>query len=437
MLHKVLKKAFGPIIIVLYLLLPISLNGQEDQELVPLTLMGIELPESSIIDVLKSNIGENPNVSRNWLMLGSAWESLLMYDSAELAYTKAFELDTTCVKCIQQLAGVNATQGKVKESIKLYYKTLSLDSSSTIAQIQLAKLLKRESKFTESLQHFELLLNFDTTNFYIWEQIGDCSLRIDSIAKGIKAYSKSFELNPANMPLAVKLINAYLQSGIPPFLFIEIANTALSLDSTYVPLIRAKGYLHFLGQDYQNAEVWLNKAYELGDSSRFTLKFLGINKYHNGSFYSSANFLEKAFVIDTTDKALNFVYSKALIEIGDRNKALGILDLTEQIITPTNEEMGYLFATRADAHFRGCNYLEAINQFSKAYELNPDQLEYLYEIGICHYNAKEFSKSLDILKEFIQLAEIEDPVKGSTTRKIPSAKYFMKEIEKELFFLDQ
>lgn len=370
-------------------------------------------------------------------MLGSAWESTLQYDSAAYSYVKAFELDTTCVKCKQQLAGVMAARGMVKEAIGFYNKTLSLDSTNTTARIQLARLLKRESRFRESLQHFEWLLKSDTTNFYLWEQVGDCSMRVDSIGKGLQSYNKSFELNPANMPLAVKLINAFLQTGIPPMFYMEIANIALEHDSTYVPLVRAKGYLHFLSQDYQNSEVWFNKAYELGDSTRFTLKFLGINKYHNGSFFNSTIFLEKAFAIDTTDKALNFVYAKSLIEIGDRNMAIEILDLTERVITPSNEEMGMLYATKAEAYSRGQNYAKAIEQYSKALELNPEQLEYLFEIGVCHFNSKELSASLSALNRFLQLAEVEQPKKGSTSKRIPSANYYIKRIEKELFFLDQ
>jgi tetratricopeptide (TPR) repeat protein len=330
-----------------------------------------------------------------------------------------------------------AARGMIKEAIGLYNMTLSLDSTNSIARIQLARLLKRESRFRESLQHFEWLLKNDTTNFYLWEQVGDCSMRIDSIGKGLQSYNKSFELNSANMPMAVKLINALLQTGMPPMFYIEIANAALEHDSTYVPLIRAKGYLHFLSQDYQNSELWFSKAYELADSSKFTLKFLGISKFHKGSFYSSIFFLEKAYMIDTTDKALNFVYAKSLIEIGERNKAIEILDLTEKVITPSNEELGILYATKADAYFRGQVYANAIEQFTKAFELNPNQLEYLFEIGICHFNSNNLSTSLSVLNRFLLLAEVEQPIKVSTSRRISSAKLFITKIEKELFFLDQ
>lgn len=436
MSKSALKKSLAYFITILLIFSSLQLLSQEEEQQIHPLLFGVELSEQELLIALKNNIASNPSYSRNWLMLGSFWENTLQYDSAAYAYTKAFELDTTCVKCKQQLAGVMAIRGMVKEAIGFYNKTLSLDSTNTTARIQLARLLKRESKFKESLKHFEWLLNKDTTNFYLWEQVGDCSMRIDSIGKGLYSYNRSFELNQANMPLAVKLINAYLQTGIPPMFYIEVANIALKYDSTYVPLIRAKGYLHFLSQDYKTSEIWFNNAFELGDSTRFTLKFLGINKYHNGSFFSSTQFLEKAFTIDTTDKALNFVYAKSLIEIGDRNKSIEVLDLTESVITPSREEMGMLYATRANAYSRGQKYTNAIEQYTRALEFDPEQLEYLFEIGVCHFNSKEFSTSLSVLNRFIELAENQNPQKGSTSKRIPSARYYIKQIEKELFFLD-
>lgn len=413
-----------------------KLYSQEKEFESVTSLEGVDLNDYELIDFLKREIDSHPNQSKYWLMLGSAWEGIQMYDSSAIAYERGFEIDSSCVKCKQKLAGVIADKGMVKDAINLYQATLKLDSTSTSARIQLAQLLKRESRFSDALQQFEWLLRNDTTNFYLWEQVGDCSMRIDSIAAAINAYNRSFAINPANMPLAVKLINAFLQSGIPPSFFINIANTALEYDSTYIPLIRTKGYLLFLSQDYKESELWFHKALQLGDSIRFTYKFLGINQYHNGSYYSSANYLGKAFAQDTTDKTLNFVYAKALIEIGDRKKAIDILDLTERVITPTNEELGMLYATKAEAQARGQKYTEAIDQYKKALDLNPDHLEYFYEIGLCYYYLKDYKKSHEILSSFLQLAEKEYPKKGSTSKRVPTANFFIKQVEKELFFLD-
>jgi tetratricopeptide (TPR) repeat protein len=418
----------------LLIMISILANGQDEESFISNSFASIEMDDTKQIDFLKEKIRRDSKNIRYHMMLGSIWESHLQYDSAAIAYGKAIELDSTCVRCHQLLAGVMASKGMVKQSIILYNRTLTLDSTNSSARIQLARLLKREGRYKEAFTQFSLLLSADTTNFYLWEQVGDCAMRIDSIGIGLSAYNTSFSLNSANMPLAVKLINSFIQSSIPAFLILPYAETALQNDSTYIPILRAKGYLLYLSEDYTNADKWLNKAYNLGDSTKFTLKFIGISKYQNKQFLSSATFLEKAFAIDTTDKTLNFVLAKSLIEIGDRQKAIDVLDLTERLITPLPLEMAMLYASRANAYSRGQKYAESINQYNIALQHNPEQLEYLFEIGMCYFNSKDYSKAKEVLSSFLELAEIENPKKGSTTRYISTAKHMISRIDKELFF---
>ena len=370
----------------------------------------------------------------HWLMLGNAWEMQLNYDSAATAYHNAVLSDSTCIRCLQQLAGANAALGNINHAIELYKSTLALDTANRTTQSQLARLLKRDARYSAALEQFTILLKADSTNFYVWEQIGDCALKTDSIALALYAYNKSFELKPQNLPLAVKLINGLIHAAIPYPVILSIAETAIAYDSTYIPIVRAKGYLHYLAQEYRKADSWFDRAKALGDSSRFTLKFSGLAKYQTGNYYDATQNLEKAFAYDSTDKALNFVYAKTLIEIGDRQKGLAILNMTEDLLTPSPYEMAMLYATRGDAYMRGQKYRSAIKQFSTALNFNPNQYEYIYSVGWCHHNAKEYEQAIDVLTDFLRKAEQEDPPKPSTQDKVRHAKYLLKYAQREVFF---
>ena len=385
----------------------------------------ISLQQELLIDSLNT---------AHWLMLGNAWEMQLNYDSAATAYHNAVLSDSTCIRCLQQLAGANAAQGNVNHAIELYKRALTLDTTNRSTRSQLARLLKRDARYNEALDQFNTLLMADSANFYVWEQIGDCALKTDSIALTLYAYNKSFELKPQNLPLAVKLINGLIQAAMPYPVIFSIAETAIAYDSTYIPIVRAKGYLHYLAQEYRKADNWFDRAAALGDSSRFTLKFSGLAKFQTGNYYDAAQNLEKAFAYDTTDKALNFVYAKTLIEIGDRQKGLAILNMTEDLLTPSPYEMAMLYATRGDAYMRGRKYRSAIEQFYTAFNFNPNQYEYIYRIGWCHYNAKEYEQAVDVLTDFLSKAELEEPPKHSTQGKVWHAKYLLKDAQREVFF---
>lgn len=260
-------------------------------------------------------------------------------------------------------------------------------------------------------------------------------MRIDSMAVGLHAYNKSFELNPANMPLSIKLINGFIKAGIPPFVVMPIADIAYEQDSTYVPIIRTKGYLFYLSQVYPDAEKWLEKASIMGDSSRFTQKFLGISKYHIGKYLAATKYLERAFEKDTTDNVLNYIMANSYIQIGGWPRAIELLDITEELLTPNPKEVALLYASRGEAYKKANQYQKAIAQFEKALELHPEYKAYIYEIGICYYNAKDYDNAKRTLEDFLVFAD-DSTAMRSITERAPMAKHFIRRINGETFFLD-
>jgi tetratricopeptide (TPR) repeat protein len=411
----------------------ISLKGQDEGIAFNTSFFPVNLSEAEQIKLAKSNIRKDSTNTRHWLVLGNLWEGMLQYDSATIAYKKAVNIDNSCIRCKQQLASVLSIKGNVSSALHIYTEALKLDSTNTTIRSQYAKLLKRDNRFNEALYQFQYLLNNDKANYYLWEQVGDCALRVDSMSLGNLAYMYSFELNPANMPLAIKLINSYIQALVPPVFIMPFAEKAYKQDSTYIPLIRAKGYLYFLSEDYKNSDIWLSKAYERGDSSKFTNKYLGVSKYYLGKNLTSATLLEKVFAVDSTDKVVNVVFAKALVKIGDWKKAIEVIDITEELMTPLPKEIASLYAIRGDSYVRANNPTLAIKNFSKAFEINPEYLDYIYEIGFNYYLAKDYPKAKEYLNIYLQKME-ENPEEKKLSKRISQAKYYLSLIEKKIFF---
>lgn len=215
-----------------------------------------------------------------------------------------------------------------------------------------------------------------------------------------------------------------------------IAELAYQQDTTYLPIIRVKGYLQFLSQNYEDAEKWLEKGYLSGDTTRFMLKFLGITKYHRGSYLTATKILERAFERDTSDNVLNYILAKSCIEVGDWRRAIELINLTEDLLTPDSIEIAVLYATRGEAYNKSGQYVNAISNFEKALNLHPSYKAYLFEIGHCYYNAKEYELAKKTIEDFLTIAE-QKPIQKSTSDKIGYAKHLLKIINGEVFFLDR
>lgn len=413
----------------------ISLAQDDEIDIDKIGLLAYDLSDEQLIDLLKKSLETDSASTKNWQMLGGLWENRMQFDSALIAYNNAIAVDSSCIKCKQDKARVLASLGKNTSALRLYQEILKDDSINVSVRSQYARMLRKDGQFPKAFHQFEYLLLTDSLNSYLWEQLGDCAMRIDSMAIALQAYNTSFELNPANMPLAIKLINGFIKGGIPPKAVMPIADIAHKQDSTYVPIIRTKGYLFFLSQVYPDAEKWLEKANALGDSSRFTHKFLGISKYHIGKYLAATEYLEKAFEKDTTDNVLNYILANSHIHIGGWPRAIELLDITEELLTPDPKEIALLYASRGEAYRKANQHKKAIAQFEKALELHPEYKAYLYEIGICYYNAKDYDNAKRALENFLVYADDSTAIRSITDR-APIAKHFIRQINGETFFLE-
>lgn len=317
-------------------------------------------------------------------------------------------------------------------AMELFQDALELYPNNVSIRSQYARLLKRESLFSLAFVQYSHLIERDSSNFYLWEQLGDCALRMEMSEIGISAYALSLNLNAANVPLALKLINTLIKSAFSPTEIMPYADAALACDSTYVPLLKAIGLLFYLAHDYKSAIPWFADAMAKGDTSLFTLKYMGISNYHVGNFYRADQLLTKAYALDTLDKNLNYFYARALIEMGDGRKAVKLMESTIDFITPLPVELAAYHGIIGDAYQKVQMYREAVAAYRKAIELDPAYLSYLYEQGLCHYYSKEYELAKETFTRFIGMAE-EDPIKKFKSS-VASAKYWIKRIDGELFF---
>lgn len=390
------------------------------------------LTEEEQISILQNSLrGDSTDIS-GWLMLGMLYENAGQIDKAVEAYHRAHSMDGQCERCLQLYANALSLQGRVSLAMELFQHAVELYPNNASIRSQYARLLKRESLFSLAFVQYSHLIERDSSNFYLWEQLGDCALRMEMSEIGISAYVSSLDLNTANVPLALKLINTLVKSDFSPTEIMPYADAALACDSTYVPLLKAKGLLFYLAHDYKSAIPWFADAMAKGDTSLFTLKYMGISNYHVGNFYRADELLTKAYALDTLDKNLNFFYARALIELGDGRKAVKLMESTIDFITPLPVELAAYHGIIGEAYQKVQMYQKAVAAFRKAIELDPAYLSYLYEQGLCHYYSKEYELAKEIFTRFIGMAE-EDPTKKYKSS-VSSAKYWIKRIDGELFF---
>jgi tetratricopeptide (TPR) repeat protein len=380
-------------------------------------------------------------INERWLQLKAlAFENLNQFDSAENIYGRILEYNEKNIDAIRGLARTYSALGRVTAARAEWERVLKVDSLDRSSRLSYARLLKRESDYSNAINQFQCLIQADSCNFSHWEQIGDCAVGLGKADVAYEAYDNAFNCNPANAPLAAKYLQFIIKAGAPPWIVLPVAEKVIQADSTYVPLMRMKGYVfYFYFKDYPSAQKWFEKAYEMGDTSKFTTKHLGISLYNNGYFTKASEIMAQAFASDSTDRMLNYVLAKAYIDIGERFKALELLNLNEFLILPDTLELSVIYATRGELHSRALEYQLAINNYEKAFELDPKSVSYLLRIGESYYGLKQFKVALGYFEDFLAKSEALSKKKSKEDKLAENARanFYIERIKKELFFLDE
>jgi tetratricopeptide (TPR) repeat protein len=381
------------------------------------------------------------DINERWLQLKAlAFENLNQFDSAEKIYARILEFNGNNIDATRGLARTYTAIGRVKAAVAQWERAITIDSLNRSTRLSYARLLKREGDLSRALIQYQWLIQADTCNFSHWEQIGDCAAGLGKIDVAYEAYDKAFYCNPANAPLAAKYLQFVVKSGAPPWIVIPVAEVAIKADSTYIPLVRLMGYVKYnYTKDYPSAQKWFTKAYEMGDTSKFTTKHLGITLYNNGYFTKASEMMALAFASDSTDRMLNYVLARAYIDIGERFKALELLNLNEFLILPDTMELSVIYATRGELHSRAMEYQLAIKNYERAFDLDPKSIYYLLRIGESYYGLKELKKALDYFEVFLAKSEAASKNNSNKDKLTENARanFYIEKIKKELFFLDE
>ena len=119
------------------------------------------------------------------------------------------------------------------------------------------------------------------------------------------------------------------------------------------------------------------------------MKLFGSRKRKSpfGTMLNAGKWLNEGFKASTPDMA-NFLNEPKHIEIKRLKKAIYCFTKAMEFIP---DDMTY--ASRGRAYFMLENYEQAISDYNRAIELNPDESRYYLERGEVYYNKKDYKKA--------------------------------------------
>jgi tetratricopeptide (TPR) repeat protein len=168
-------------------------------------------------------------------------------------------------------------------------------------------------------------------------------------------------------------------------------------------------YLYLLDKQYKTSETKFVDCIKTGDSSRFNIKNLGIAHFKTESFDTAKYYLEKAYLMDTTD--VNNLHFLGIACSKSTYKKLGIY-YTEKAIQQMSgmeDEYAALYRNLVEAcrSWSPCPCENILSVSLKALALHPKDSSLLYIIGYGYdYCKKDKQKAIEYFTQYLNTRPI-------------------------------
>ncbi len=327
---------------------------------------------------------------------GKANEGVLRYKEAYRCYSDWVAKDSTNRDACLALARVSALSGRILKAIGIYEKFSREDTLDFFVNYQLARLYQQNGKLISALQIYQRLHRADTVNPALLKRIGDCYNQMGWNANAASYYEEAFHLDPEDGKVVVKAANIMLTY---PALFLDYIHEGMALvDSALVyspqlnSLQQLRGMFLYLQKRYPECETVFSNLLAQGDSARVNLRYLGLSLFHMKRYkeamtpLTNADSLFRNSAGDRTDFDLSMRYGEDLGYCKETQKALTVFREIEQQIMPDTQTLYQLAYLSGTAWLQVNDRRQAVQNYWKAYLLNPKSKNIIYSLLNLHYD---------------------------------------------------
>ncbi len=388
--------------IFLFLLLPMFLKSQERSpaEQVRERMDGFQFGQA--IRLAERFLAADSLNTELLLLKGKACAAVSQYKEAIWTLEKASANDSTRLSLLTELMQVYRQSGNTGGAIRTIRRASALYPDLWWLKLQLANLLVIDGQYRQAIPVLHELHREDSASFHTARQLGTCYHELKEADSAIRFYRRALRLSPFDEHVTGKLVNLFIRTDQVPIAY-YYTQKYLEQDSTSIPILRQNGYCLYLMIDFAGAARQLAKCLASGDSSKFTLKYLGLSCYKRERYDSAAPFFRAAFRNDTTDSELCFYYGVSAFRSGESDTGRVYLERTLRLLMPSASFLSSLYSELADAGTACGNADTAVVLLKKALEADPGNNTLRFKLAYQYdYHLRKPFDALPWYREFLE-----------------------------------
>lgn len=337
------------------------------------------------------------------------------------------------------LAAQYFESGDYLRADSLYSMLVAEDSTDLSAWLKLAEIASARQGYQRSITRLNQVLDLDTSNLKGLMLMGDILTRQDdSIA--MVYYQKALRNYPENQQAAYALANLNIQRDMPATAAM-ICEQILEKDSTNIKFRKLMGFAFYRDGKPHQAIPQFEIATDLGDSTFFTFKYLGISRYLTMDFPGAVPPLEMAVNKDSMDADIHFFIGASLANTTRKEEAMHHLDKALALMQPDPAAVAKIYAEQGNLMRLEMKYEHAYDLYRQSWEADTTRpLPLYYMASILDNSLHRSREALVDYQRFIdQLDQL--PVSDRENKQIPTIRDIVEDriiqLREELFLKDE
>ncbi len=374
---------------------------------------------------LDKKITESPNAA-SFLKQGMIYQSMQDYQNAVHAFMRGLQYDPGNVEMISETAECFSILGNTPDAISYYTKAFELAPDDLVLAGKLGRVHINLKDYKKAYEVFTGIYEKDSTNVYWNKQLAYCSFRTFKREQARDLYVKVLEANPRDYSTYSNLIHCYdwRKEGEEILATIDSGLVQFPNDAE---LFYERAMYYFRIKNYEQATENFEKYMEVENMPPYeTMMNIGISTYF-------ANYVEKAMDIFNNLQLLNpndgiVMYYQSLcfkkmknFEEAEKYMQWAIDASIPGYTAEMYHHLGQIYGQQR-------KFKESVEALEKAYELNPDKHELLFEIATT-YEEYNSNKTLAMNYYKIYLKEA-----GEAAKNVNYALDRIEKLKEDLFF---
>ena len=305
--------------------------------------------------------------------------------------------------------------------------------------MQLVRVLEFQSKRSEAICLLNERMQTDSTNIEYIARLADNYYQADSLEKALSLYAQLTRLNPRDQVALARQANILLQ--LQQFeAAIAVCDTALAVDSTNMTIQRIKGIASFRDSDFKTAALIFRQLLAEGDTTKATLKHLGISEIKIYDYLAARKHLLLAFGLDPMDYEISFFLGRAFLNSTMPDSGLYYLERADSLLQPDPEVLAAIYTEKVSIYGTLNAYDKALQNYEKAYALSPKPEYLFYMASLYRYRLEDKARALTYYTRFLEQLPPPDEKEKQTLKNQGAismkkvAQESIAELREELFF---